>query len=572
MSIKVFVLGSCYSGYMFKEKLLGKLACGSIKMVYQHQHDSLISIMTPQVKKDLAGATSKYQWDFDHFAESIFNKDVIDKITELQPDYIVFDTYAEAVCPIVRTDTDTFVTANYYIQDSSIYDELKDHEILWPSNPERKILFEKYAPAFFSLIREKLPDTRIILVRAKAACELFDKEKKELKNFTYADKVEDTNRKRQEYDEQVMSYVPDIRVLNMLDEYGVADTAIHEDYDYEISHNHYETEYYRRQYTKLQSLIISDLLKDNTPTKYFNQAICMIAGEDVGMLLFLARVYKDFFRVYIQIDANLIGNVYTTKDIERLRAIPNVYVLTKYKAPKGSYHELLAILQMAEMAFSAPGVKYVHFTTGNDVPIRPVNIIYRFFDENEGYSYLNLHANGKREEMDKVSEYTYRQYYYLYDADEKDSSVKAMIEDSILKQKNEGVFRKGIGEYTDTYKGVVGGSLTREAYEYCRDYVRKHPEYLEDIKYTRLRSEFFFQTILMNDPDFREKIRGGIRGGKHDWNWDEKAKDYAELTIEGYKKIKEKKEIFFVRKVSSDNEDVLNSIYSDIKTPYRIQK
>ena len=42
-------------------------------------------------------------------------------------------------------------------------------------------------------------------------------------------------------------------VLEWLDEYGVADTAIHEDYEYEISHNHYETEYYRRQYEKTHS-------------------------------------------------------------------------------------------------------------------------------------------------------------------------------------------------------------------------------------------------------------------------------------------------------------------------------
>ena len=570
MKIKIFVLGSCYSGYMFKEKLLGNLACGNIEMVYQHQHDSLISVMTKPVEADLSNAKSKYQWDFDHFAESIFKKDVLDKIIQMQPDYLLFDTYAEATSPIVKVDEETYITANYYIKDSSVFESMKDKEILWPSNPKRRELFEQYAPMFFSYIRENVPGIKIILVRAKAACELYDPAKGVLENFYYTDKVEEANERRYDYDELVMTYNESVRILNMLDEYGVADVPIYEDYRYEISHNHYPVEYYRRQYSKLQSLLLTDLCGGRETTRYFRQAICMVAGEDYELVLFLSRIYKDFFRVYIQIDASYIGSSYTIKQIERLRAIPNVFVITKYKSPKGSYQELQLMLQMAQMAFSCEDVYSVHFVSGNDCPMRPINQIYQFFEEHQEVSFLNLHADGKQEEMQKVAEYTCRQYYYLYDGDEKDPSVKRMSDDSIRMQKEAGICREGIGEFKELYKGVLGGTLSREAYTYCMEYVKKHPDYLKDIKYSRLRAEFFFHTILMNTPALKEKISAGVRGGRHGWIWDDKAKDYARPDVAQYRKIRANADMLFVRYITSDNTEVMQEIYKDIKTPYRV--
>ncbi len=557
---------------MFKEKLLGNIASGNIQMVYQHQHDSLISIMTKPYEYNLEDVRSKYQWDFNHFAESIFSKDIMNKIEETAPDYLVFDTYAEAICPILRINNESYVTANYYIQESTAFEELSKNEILWPSNAERKKLFERYASIFFDTLKEKFPEMKIILVRARASCELYDANQKILKNFEYADRVEQANKRRLEYDELVMKFVPDIKVLNMLDEYCIADTKLYGDYKYEISHNHYSIDYYKRQYVKLLNIILADKFGENEKTKYFNQAVCILAGEDFPMLKFLVKIYKDFFRVFIQIDQNSLGVFYSPEDIAELRAIPNVFVMTKLRAPKGSMNELEAIIELTDVAFAEKNVRYVHFVTGNDVPVRPIKKIYEYFMENDGKSFLNLHADGNQDEMKVVAEYTYRQYYYLYNCDEKDILVKEMMETGLAKQKSEGVYRKRLGEFDNTYKGVFGGSLSREAYEYCKKYVSSHPEYLEDIKYSRLRLEFYFHTILFNEKNMKEKLSGGIRGGKHDWIWDENKKDYAEMVLENYQKLVLNEDTFFIRNVSSDNDEVLREIYKDINTPYRVEQ
>lgn len=573
MKLKFFVIGSCYSGYMFKEKLLGNLANGNLEMVCQHQHDSLISIMSEPFSVDLQNAISRYQWDFNHFADSIFRKNIIERMVEEQPDYLILDTYAEAACPVIQMDRNIYLTANYYIASSSVYTQLKTGKVLEVDAPERQELFARYAQAFLDKIREALPEMKIILVRAHAGVELADISEGTLQPFSYASKVEALNRRRDWYDRYLLECGKDILCLSMADEYNAADTRIHDNYNYEISHNHFTIEYYRRQYSKLQTLLLADMLGGAEPTRYFNQAVCIIATGDFPLLLLLAKIYKDFFMVYIIVDSSSTGCCYTPEQIRRLREIPNVYVMTKYSAPKGSYNELRAVLEIADMAFERPYMKYLHLAMGHDMPIRPVNMLYQYFDaETEGYSFLNCHGDGSREEMKKVAAYTYRQYYYLYNGEENDPLIKEMMDESVRQQKEMGIFREGIGEFRETYKGVVGGSLTREAYRYCTSYVKEHPEYLEDIKFTRLRTEFFFHTILLNDPEQSEKIRNGSRGGKHDWLWDDKKKDYAELDRETYRKMKENKKTLFVRKVLSKNRELVEEILKDIKAPYQLEE
>lgn len=572
MKLKFFVIGSCFSGYMFKEKLIGNYANGNIELIYQHQHDVFAGIMSDSLDISLENVTSKYQWDFNHFAPSIFKKDIMGKIKESNPDYIIIDTYAEAACPIIKINSSTYITSNYYISSSSLYDRLPKESVLEVNDEERYELFKTYFSKFIDTVRTECPNTKIILVKTHSTTELYDSYGLERTMFTYAEKVETLNKRRDMYDSFILENIKDIRCLDMTDEYKLADSRIRDDYNYEVSHNHYAVEYYRTEYHKLQNIIISDMLGGREKTRYFNQAVCIRAYDDYPLVLLMAKMYKDFFKVYINIDSDDIGKAFTNEQIARLRSIPNVSVMTKYKSPKGSYNELLGWIEMTKLAFSDSDVKYVHFVTSMDMPIQPVNKLYEYYDKLEnGSIFLNCHANGDRAEMEKQAEYTYRYYHYFYNEDESDASVKEMVNTSALQQKQMGICRKGIGEFIDIYKGVVGGSITRDAYEYCVTYLKEHPEYMEDIKFTRLREEFFLHTILYNAKQFEDKLTKHVRGSKFNWNWDEKEKDYASLNLKSYTKFKQDKNTFFVRKVKSQNKEVLEAILKEIKTPYNIE-
>lgn len=572
MKLKFFVIGACYSGYMFKEKLLGNLSNGNIEMVYQHQHDTFVSMLTKPLNIEFSGASSKYQWDFNHFAGSVFKKDIIHKIKEMKPDYLVFDVVSEAICPIIKMDEETYITSNYYIQTSSVYEKLKHGREIPVGTQERYELFQKYVIQFFEIVKKELPEIKLILNRTRATQEVYNPLSHERAEFDYYPKIEKQNELCRKYEDFIIQSISDVRCLSMLDEYHVADTLIKNNYNYEISHNHFAVDFYRRQYHKLQDIIIADFLGGRERTRYFNQAVCIMAVDDFPILLLQAKIYKDFFRVYINIDTNSIGKTFTEEQIARLREVPNVSVLAKYKTPKGSYNELLAMLEISEMAFENPDVTYIHYTTGNDMPIRPINAIYQYFEEGAGQkSFLNNHADGSRSEMKKTAEYTYKYYHYFYNGDENDRDLKQMSEDSIRQQKKMGVSRNSIGEFTEMYKGVIGGSLSREAYNYCMNYVKIHPEYMEDIKFTRLRAEFFFHTILFNVPDMKEKLVSGSRGGKHDWLWDSVKQDFSVLGTEAYRKLKANSNIMFVRKVSSADKELIQEILRDIKTPYTLE-
>lgn len=573
MKLKFFIIGSCQSGYMFKEKLIGNYANGNIEPVYQHQHDTFLSIMSNPYDIELKGVTSKYQWDFDHFAESLLKKDVITKIKETKPDYLVIDTYAEAACPIIKINDTTYITSNYYISSSSLYNQLPKERILEVNDMERFELFKKYFCTFIDTVRAECPNMKLILVKARSTSELYDSDEIGRTIFSYSEKVQALNERRDMYDKFILENIEDVRCLNMTDEYNLADTRIRDDYNYEVSHNHYNVSYYRRQYHKLQNIIISDMLGGRERTRYFNQAVCIRAYGDYPLVLLMTKMYKDFFKVYIHIDADSIGRDFTEEQISRLRRIPNVYVMTKYKAPKGSYNELLGWLELSDMAFSDKDVTYVHYVTSMDMPIQPVNRLYEYYEKHaENRCFLNCHANGDRAEMENVAAYTYRYYHYFYNEDERDANIKEMVDASALKQKQMGICRNNIGEFTEMYKGVVGGSLTRDAYEYCKVYVQEHPEYLEDIKFTRLRTEFFFHTILFNAKEFEDKLVKSVRGSKFDWTWDDKKKDYAELDAVTYSRLRQNSNTFFVRKVKSDNTEVLDMILKDVKAPYNIEK
>ena len=574
MKIKIFLIGSCYSGYMFKDKLLGTLANGNIELVYQHQHDSLISIMTNPLEVELKNAKSKYQWDFNHFAESIFKKDIFEKMKKLQPDYLVFDTWAEAKCPLIKINDQTYITNNYYISTSSIVEQFSDSDVLLPSDSERWNLFKRYAIAFFEKLHRELPETKVILVCSRGAEEIL--EGRRTRRFFSAREIAELNQLREKYNCFILDNVSDVRQLCMTEKCYLASEKINDDYGYDISSNHFSGEYYKEEYGKLQNIILSDLLGGvREKTRYFNQAVCMLAWEDFPMVKLQAKIYKDFFRVYIHIAPENIGEnkKFTYAQVQELREIPNVTVLTKYSMPWGSYNELLVVLEMSDMAFSDSAVQYVHYTSNYDMPIRPINDIYKFYEnEAENCSFLNNHANGNRELMRKMAPDTYGYYYFFFNADERKRDIKEQIQASIDFQKKSGITRNSIGEFNNLYKGVLWGSLTRDAYEYCRKYSLEHLEYMEDIKFTRLRTEFFFHTILFNTEKFKGTIISGTRGGKHGWFWDDKKRDYEMLTRASYEKLKEDKENHFVRKLTSENKELVKQILKDINSPYELSE
>jgi len=565
MQLKVFLIGSCYSGYMFKEKIIGRQASENIKLVFQHQHDSLISIMTDPYMIDLTAARSKYQWDFNHFAESVFKKNIFDKLSEYRPDYLLLDLYAEAICPLIMISEQCYLTKNYYIETSTVYDQLSNYRIIDPFDDERKKLFDIYAVEFLKKIKEIVPDIKIVLLRAKAA-ESLKRMDGSWSPFKDIELVRRQNNLRSEYEEKIIR-LEDVYVLNMADKYPVASELIYDQYNYAISSNHFDVSFYLEEYSLLKNIILKDILyKEKLRSKYFNQAIVLIAKKDPKMTYLLAKMYKDFFKVYVCVDRKLVSDIFNYNIINNLNALPNVSVSINYDLQGGTFSELSAIINVSDAAFSDTEVHCVHYTSDLDMPIVPVNRLYSFFESNNGKSYLNLFADGNRGDMARIEDSVFR--YYYFDANSDNSEMKRKVGESVDEQKRKGIFRNKIGEFTELYKGIMCGTISRNAYMYCKEYVKKHPEYVDDIKYIRQKSEFFFHTVLYNSEIFKNKTEWGKRGGLHSWDWDEDVSDFRRVDEQLYRKYKKMENSLFIRNVVSSETKLVETILKDIGSPY----
>lgn len=566
--MKIFCIGSCFSDHMFRNKIMGNYSYGNIELVYHHHHDSFISLMSDPVDVDPEGAKSVYQRDFNCFAASILKKDIIKKISEMQPDYLLLDDFGERACPVLKINDTTYLTDNYYIHNSTIMEQIKIQETLPIISEKRFDLFKKYFALFLDALEAVCPDIKIIYVLMPPTLEYVNADYTKSSLFPNRQNIDVLTSLDKKYSEYFLNNIKNVQTLEMKSEYGTADSIFAYNYISSFNHNHFDINHYKKEQHKLTNIILNDLLGENKKKRYFNQAVIISAYEDFSLLLLLAKIYKDFFYVYIYVNRTLLKNKFTDEQILRLRQIPNVHVIAKDEAVKGSFCETRCLLNIMETAFSNSDINYIHFSTDTQMPIRSVKEIYSFY-ESRNSSFLNLNFSSDQKDI-KTAESTYKYYNYFYDKDLKNPDNKKMYDSCMKKQAELGIRRTGIGEFQTVYKGDYGGSLTREAYNCFIKYIQEHPEYINDIKFTRLGSEFMLHTVLFNSNELSGRVIGGLRGGKASFDWDSEKNDYAAADIEKYKKIRNNREYLYIRKVSSGNRDLVNMILKDIKSPYTL--
>ncbi len=283
-------------------------------------------------------------------------------------------------------------------------------------------------------------------------------------------------------------------------------------------------------------------------------AIVITAYTDYLMLRLLCEIYHKDFLVYIHVDK--MSESITDEHIQELNQIENVYAIRKYKCYWGSLNHLQALIDMSKEALKNPDVNYIHFSTGQDLPIKSNEEIKDFFEKSGNKSFLNFHFPDAHYHKPELEMWKY--YYFICnDCDPREVPYCDWIKEMVDWQKKNNICKKGLGEFTKIYKGIIWSSFTREALEYCYKYIDKHPQYWEDVKYSRIREEFCFHTILFNTPYFDDKI---VRDGKHGWKWAGSGQ-FLNMEYEDYIES-EKKGKLFIRKVTSSQTELINSIIS----------
>lgn len=260
------------------------------------------------------------------------------------------------------------------------------------------------------------------------------------------------------------------------------------------------------------------------------QAYLITAYKNFDELYELAEILSKTAYVFIHVDEK--SREITDADVEKLNRLPSCEAIREYRIVWGGFAHVQAIVKLMAMALSKEDVSYMHLLTGEDFPLlTPEQLDEKFLTSDQIFmDYLTP------EQLPETVTKRYQYYNWFTDQNVKNKVLWQLQNMTVKVQKKAGICRKGIGPFTKIYKGLVYVSMPREAAAYVVSFVAKHGEFWDDLAVCQVPEEFFFQTIFMNDKNWREHVvNKQLR--YMDWTKGDGSSP-AYLTLEDYDKVK----------------------------------
>ncbi len=260
------------------------------------------------------------------------------------------------------------------------------------------------------------------------------------------------------------------------------------------------------------------------------QAYLITAYKNFDELYELAEILSKTAYVFIHVDEK--SREITDADMEKLNQLSGCEAIREYRIVWGGFAHVQAIVKLMAMALSKEDVSYMHLLTGEDFPLlTPEQLDEKFLTSDQIFmDYLTP------EQLPETVTKRYQYYNWFTDQNVKNKILWQLQNMTVKVQKKAGICRKGIGPFTRIYKGLVYVSMPREAAAYVVSFVAKHGEFWDDLAVCQVPEEFFFQTIFMNDKNWREHVvNKQLR--YMDWTKGDGSSP-AYLTLEDYDKVK----------------------------------
>lgn len=157
----------------------------------------------------------------------------------------------------------------------------------------------------------------------------------------------------------------------------------------------------------------------------------------------------------------------------------------------GDISQIKAELLLFQEAFNKGPYLYYHLLSGVDLPIKPIDYIISFFQENNGKEFVGYTNNNNWKE--RVYRYHFFTKYYR-----ETKGIKALIIhklrhyleniiNTLVKRKRNKIY----------YKGCNWCSITNN---FCKYLLLTNKDILKEYKYTKCCDEIFIQTVLQYSP------------------------------------------------------------------------
>lgn len=274
------------------------------------------------------------------------------------------------------------------------------------------------------------------------------------------------------------------------------------------------------------------------------QAIIMSAYRNYDYLNKLLDIYSKNFKCYVHIDKK--SSFADAYHINILNSKKNVFVISEYEIKWGSYLHLMALSKLLGIALKDKDNIRFHFISDTDFPIKTFSEFETFFEGNNN-NYIEVTDISDMPAMQK----RYQIYHLQHIIDRRSSNKLVILTDKIIRHLQYILHVNRKTRYS--YKGLVWGSITREAAEVCQSYLSDSR--IKNLKYCENAEEFWLQNALLESTLKNTVIMNNLRYAV----WDEQNVNGPRLlNIKDLNGI-EKSGAFFARKIVS-NEDNLYKI------------
>ena len=232
------------------------------------------------------------------------------------------------------------------------------------------------------------------------------------------------------------------------------------------------------------------------------QAVLVLAHKNINQVIELSALLRKKFEVYIHFDKK----AHLNEDQQDRLVDLDVHWIATQDVHWGAWSIVQATIDLFNLALKDKRITYFHLISGQDWPVKDLDEIYRFFEDNDKLYIWNYPSAKYKKSGEPLVDW--QKFYFNYDRINRRSKFgKIYHRLSIAKQTLLHVDKlKKLGIDLTLYNGSQLVDLPRDASAYLIDYLQKHPNVEKMFMTGFCSDEFWVPTILRNNTEFAQRI------------------------------------------------------------------
>ncbi|EDM38224.1 hypothetical protein PBAL39_01377 [Pedobacter sp. BAL39] len=280
-------------------------------------------------------------------------------------------------------------------------------------------------------------------------------------------------------------------------------------------------------------------------------AVLILAHKNVWQLQQLVNRLSEDFDVYIHADAKW------ELDESLFKNDPNVFMVKRHIVNWGSYHQILATLELFNTSFKKD-YDYYMLISGLDLPVKSNIFIKNFMENNLTRSFVNSESLPKKAWAGQNGGFDRIDYYFGLDFNTGVDILKRKAFSFIQRLQRKYGFRRKRFDI-EFYGGWNWVNLNREAMQYLMNFLKEKPAFLKSFKNTYCADEIWLQTVLLNGP--LEIVNNNYRYT----SWEDHASHPKLLTMQDLEALKQSEDLFARKFDEQEDRKVIEAVYQMTK-------